>query len=292
MITVDNDSQDKTPDIIKDYVPKFNEKGYSLKYIHQDDLGPSAGIQTGLRLIKGEYLSMPDSDDYYSDSTSIETFVHKFLSLPKEYAIIRSQIVFVNEKDLQPTGITYKDFPEDDPGTLFEDCLYGKNGYNYAPIGYMVKVSALRETTGLEIHHSYYSGQQLQICLPLYYNYKAWTIPKPLGCFLVREKSVSHSEYSKYPVRVKMYQGAKHHINSILDSITAMPTKEKEEYLIGYLKMSSQSIAFLAMETRHFRDAEKFLSDYKKYGGIPWRVRFVFMKRFLRQIIMRIKGNK
>ena len=195
---IDNDSEDNTADIIKSYIPKFEDKGYSAYYIHQDDLGPSAAMQTGFKYIKGEYLIMPDSDDWYSRPSSVETYIDKFLSLPDNYAIIRSQLQFINEEDMKLIKIIYEDFPEDDPGTLFEDCLFAKNGYNFAPIDYMVKVSALREMTGMKIYNAYNTGQQRQICLPLYYRYKAWTLAEPLACYLVRKNSISHGDYSKF----------------------------------------------------------------------------------------------
>ena len=278
MITVDNDSKDKTPDIIMEYVPKFIEKGYALKYIHQDDLGPSAGIQTGLRHVKGDYLLMPDSDDYYACSTAIETFVNKFLSLPEEYAIIRSQLIFINEKDMKPMGMAYEHFPEDDPGTLFEDCLFAKNDYNFAAINYMVKVSALRELTGMEIYNTYNIGQQRQICLPLYYKYKAWTISKPLVCYLVRESSVSHGEYSKYPTKVLLYKKAPDYIDSILSCIPSMPAEKKEEYRRGYLRMRAKDMAIMAINTNHFSDVKTYFDDYKKNGGdvSPLRHRLIW----------------
>lgn len=292
IIVVDNDSKDNTADIVKDYFIKLEKKGYYTKYIHQDDLGPSAAMQTGFKYIKGKYLIMPDSDDYYSSPTSIETFVNKFESLPDEYAIIRSQLLFINEENMQPIGMAYENFPEDDPGTLFEDCLYGRNGYNFAPIDYMVRVSALCEMTGLKIYNAYNTGQQRQICLPLYYKYKAWTISEPLVCYLVRKSSISHGEYSKYSTKAILYNKAPEYIDSILGSIDSMPQKEKDYYRTSYLQQRAISIAVLAFETRNYSDIEKYLSDYKKYGGNPWKVRYFFLKKIFRQIMGRlIKEN-
>ena len=154
MIAVDNDSKDNTAEIIQSYIPKFEAKGYSLTYIYEADLGPSTGVQNGIRHIKGDYLVMPDSDDWYAHEKSIETFIRKFQELPDNYAIIRSQLQYINEENMQPMGLVYKNFPEDDPGTLFEDCLFAKNGYNFAPIDYMVKVSKFREMTNMEKENS------------------------------------------------------------------------------------------------------------------------------------------
>ena len=282
MITVDNASEDDTPDIISNYMPKFEAKGYTLSYIRQDDLGPSAGIQTGLRVITGEYLLMPDSDDWYSGPKSIETFVNKFKELSQDYAIIRCQQNFIDEETMQTTGISYKDATEDDPGTLFEDCLFGRN-YNFAPINYMVRVSALRKETGLEIYNAYNTGQQRQICLPLYYKYKAWTIKEPLVCYLVRKNSVSHGSYAKIKTQAILYEQSAQYIDTIFSTINNMPEREKELYRSAFLKQQAERMAQRANKAGV--EAKKYIRDYIMYGGSGLNLRFkLFILRIGRPI--------
>ena len=289
MIAVDNDSKDNTAAIILEYVPKFEAKGYSLTYIHEADLGPSTGVQNGIRHIKGEYLVMPDSDDWYAESTSIEKFVSKFNELPDNYAIIRSQLQFIDEKNMQPIGLVYENFPEDDPGTLFEDCLFAKNGYNFAPIDYMVKVSKFREMTGLEIFNAYNVGQQRQICLPLYYKYKAWTIAEPLVCYLVRESSVSHGDYAKYSVKKQLYKLDSKYIDSILSTIDVMPEREKMKYRKAFLRMRAVDLLKIAITNRAKSDYHMYLKDYRMNGGcsniLLIRLFMSALKRRLKMII-------
>ncbi len=269
---VDNDSKDDTADIIKGYIPKFEEKGYSAYYIYQDDLGPSAAMQTGFKYIKGDYLIMPDSDDWYSKPTSVESFIDKFLSLPDEYAIIRTQLQLINEENMQPIRIVYEGFPADDPGTLFEDCLFGKNGYNYAPIDYMVKVSTLREMTGMKIYNAYNTGQQRQICCPLYYKYKAWTINEPLVCYLVRNNSVSHGEYAKYETQRKLYNNNIPYIDSILDCIDTMPDDKRLFYRNKFLMQQAEIMLYKALHYKKFEDVKKYESDFLENGGNKYKV--------------------
>lgn len=277
---VDNDSKDDTADIIKGYIPKFEEKGYSAYYIHQDDLGPSAAMQTGFKYIKGDYLIMPDSDDWYSKPTSVESFIDKFLSLPDEYAIIRTQLQLINEEDMQPIRIVYEGFPVDDPGTLFEDCLLGKNGYNYAPIDYMVKVSALREMTGMKIYNAYNTGQQRQICLPLYYRYKAWTIAEPLACYLVRKNSISHGDYAKYETRKKLHKGRLFYITSIINSIKSMPEKDRQRYTNLFMQGSAKEMLYQADDNDR-DDLKLYINEYVKFGGNRYKILYdLYYRRF------------
>lgn len=287
---VDNDSIDNTADIIKAYIPKFEKKGYSAYYIHQDDLGPSAAMQTGFKYIRGEYLIMPDSDDWYAKSTSVDIYINKFLSLPDEYAIIRTQLQLIDEESMKPIRVVYENYPEDDPGTLFEDCLFGKNGYNYAPIDYMVKVSALREMTGMKIYNAYNTGQQRQICLPLYYKYKAWTISDPLACYLVRKSSISHSDYAKYETQKQLHSGTLFYITSILRSIKCMPDNERQRYTNLFMQNDAKGMLYLADDNNR-NDLEIYLDEYVKFGGNKCKIlcclyyrRFrIFVRKFLRK---------
>lgn len=288
MIAVDNDSKDNTASIILDYVPKFEAKGYSLTYIHEADLGPSTGVQNGIRHIKGEYLVMPDSDDWYAESTSIEKFVSKFNELSDDYAIIRSQLQFIDEKNMQPIGLAYENFPEDDPGTLFEDCLFAKNGYNFAPIDYMVKVSKFREMTGLEIFNAYNVGQQRQICLPLYYKYKAWTIAEPLVCYLVRKTSVSHGDYAKYSVKRQLYKLDPKYIDSILSTIDVMPESEKMKYRKAFLRMRAMDLLKIAVANGAKDDYCIYLNDYRANGGNSFFVYAKFCLLTVKGLIKRV----
>ena len=282
---IDNDSKDNTAEVIRSYKERFLGKGYALYYIHQGDLGPSAAMQTGFKYIKGDYLLMPDSDDYYSEPESIDKFVKKFEELPDNYAIVRSQLQFVDERDMSPMNIIGNaNMPEDDPGTYFEDCLFGTNNYNYAPIGYMVKVSALRAETKMNIFNAYNVGQQRQICLPLYYAYKAWTIPEPLVCYLVRQKSISHGDYAKYSTQVTLYELNDTYISSILKSIGKMPDKEKVHYKKEYLKECAKDMYLLAVQNKNTEGKRRFSREYLQYGGKPFDLVNKRLKLLLKRI--------
>lgn len=280
---VDNDSKDNTAEVVKSYFPKFKQKGYEALYIHEDDLGPSSAMQTGFQYIKGDYLVMPDSDDYYASPSSLEKYINRFLTLPEEYAIIRSQLQFIDESTMQPLGVVYENYPEDDPGTLFEDCLLGKNGYNYAPIDYMVKVSALREMTGMRIYNAYNVGQQRQVCLPLYYKYKAWTIPEPLACYLVRRNSISHGDYLKFKVQSHLYTLQETYINSIFDTISTMSLKERKKYHDSFMKNQAGRMVMIALKANE--NIVTYMSDYIGYGGSALRITWVVLKFKLNQLI-------
>lgn len=229
MIIVDNASTDDTPNIINSYVPKFKEKGYSLTYTREDDMGPSYGLQTGMKMMHGDYVTFPDSDDYYLDTHAIEYMVDKFESLPDDYAVVRCMVHQIAEVDLRLLGVWGETANEGVNDSIFEDCLYGSN-YYYVNIALMIRVSAFKELVGLDFFTSYRFGPGRQILMPLYYARKCYTIKKVLCAYLVREKSICHGDYAQYDVRKTLYQEYPRYYHAIFDSIKSMSEKENKFY--------------------------------------------------------------
>lgn len=62
IIVVDDGSTDDTRKKVKKYVKKHPNK---IRYIYQDNKGPSAARNTGIRNAKGKYITFLDSDDEY-----------------------------------------------------------------------------------------------------------------------------------------------------------------------------------------------------------------------------------
>ena len=52
MYAINDGSNDNTEDVIKGHIPKFQEKGYELHYVYQENSGQSAALNNGLKLIK------------------------------------------------------------------------------------------------------------------------------------------------------------------------------------------------------------------------------------------------
>lgn len=288
MIIVDNDSIDNTFDIIKCYISKFESKGYSLMYIHQEDLGPSAGINHGLKYIKGEYLLMADSDDFYGDDNLFEMMVDKFKLLPDEYAVVRCQEQSLYEEDLSRAEISGLNAVEFDSGTMFIDCLYGTNLYFYPPIGYMIKVKHLKKETNMNIYSMYNLGQNRQIFLPLYYKYKCYTIKKPLVNYLIRKNSISHGDYTKYDVMLKKYHNNYEYIHAILSRIKEMPEEERKTYEKEFLIRETQSMVLFALNYRKNGDVKKFVNELDKFGGLSLKFRLSLFKHKLILYIKRL----
>ncbi len=229
MFVIDDGSEDNTKDVVYSYIPNFESKGYTLTYIYQSNQGQSAAINNGLKYITGEFLTWPDSDDFYSSSKSISTMVETLQNNP-EYGLCRCLTEFVDEESLEVIKKIRNDiyFQKE---SLFEDCLFGENGYLWPPINYMCRMDSLISVNPqMKIFISKLAGQNRQMLLPLYYNYKCKSIPVILTNVLERISSHSRNQFRDYQSKCEKLNAYEATIYATLDSIQQMSRHKKEEY--------------------------------------------------------------
>ena len=169
IIFVDDGSSDKTKEIFEDYREKFINRGYIVRYVYQKNSGQAAALNRGLKMVTGEYLMWPDSDDILLDNNI--SFKVDFLEKNKDIGIVFSKGWRVNEHDLErKVGMverkhkTKKDF-------IFADYIYEKNVI-FAPVSYMVRMSCLDEVISDRTIYEGRQGQNWQMVLPLVYKFK------------------------------------------------------------------------------------------------------------------------
>lgn len=63
LVIVNDGSTDGTRERITEWVPKFEQRGFEVHVIDQDNKGVGAAVRVGLENITGEYVCMPDCDD-------------------------------------------------------------------------------------------------------------------------------------------------------------------------------------------------------------------------------------
>lgn len=167
MIIINDGSTDKTEEIILSYKSKFEQKGYSLIYIKQENAGQSAAINQGLKVFKGDFLCWPDSDDELT-ADSIQERVD-FLVKNPQYGLVAFSTVFINEKNeierYQRRGKKWKN------ESYFINLINGKEFY--ASGSYLIRSSMFRKVmpTPLQILAPRGIGQNYQLLIPIVYYY-------------------------------------------------------------------------------------------------------------------------
>lgn len=193
MFVIDDGSTDNTEQVVASYIPRFEKKGYILHYTYQENAGQNAAINRALKWVNGEYLLYPDSDDWYKTCDAIAIMVDALNSYGSEVGVARCQFEMIEAetgKIINRTSFT----PCDTPMDLFEDAYYGREGFYYAPIEFILKANVIDDyIKDREIFVNRHIGQNCQILLPYFANSKCVTINKVLGCYLVRKNSHSHT---------------------------------------------------------------------------------------------------
>jgi len=256
LIFVNDGSTDRTEDIVRSYVPRFNYKGMKLKYIYQKNGGQSSALNKGLEIFTGEYLTWPDSDDILTID-SIEKKV-LFLEKNKEYGLVRTDATIVNENNLSEIeGYFAKGNNNKLKEELFLD-LITENKVWFAPGCYMVRTKSFLDVNPNKRIYESKAGQNWQMLLPITYKYKCGFINESLYIYVVREKSHSHSIID-YKKMLNRYDEHEDILVNTIESID-MQEEDKKKYLSIIKEKYIRKKLYIASE---FKDKELSNKQYK-----------------------------
>lgn len=237
MFVIDDGSTDNSEEVIKSYIQKFNNRGYQLSLIRQNNSGQSVAIKEGMRLISGKYFVWPDSDDFYASCSAISRMVDAFEQLGDDYGLVRTQENLLEDDSFKVIGCNGKGADvEYERLQLFEDCLYCKNGFYFCSGAYMTDFQKLKKASTLDIYTDKNAGQNWQLMLPLLYNYKCYTIQEPLYNVVVRLASHSRGQYAGFEKTIMKINSYEQTILETLKRINGLPLKNRETYSIEIIK--------------------------------------------------------
>lgn len=263
MFIIDDGSSDNTKELYERYSEKFHARGYILNYIYQENQGQSVAINNGLKLINGEFLVWPDSDDFYATNDAIEKMVSCLSSRGEDYAIVRSFQRMLSEDTLKEVSICSGENKDD--YSLFEDCLYHINGFYFGAGAYMIRTNALDVTIGKSIYTHRHAGQNWQLLLPVLYSYKCYTLPEVLYNVLCREVSHSRSAYVGYEKEMTKFNVYEQTILNTLSMIKAMPIGAVQRYQQQIVAKYARVRMDLAYKYRRGND---FVKAYKSFENV------------------------
>lgn len=227
LICVDDGSTDNTKRIINEYMSKFKVQNKNLIYIYKTHAGQAAAVNAGLKIMKGEYFGLLDSDDYLTKD-SVEKKV-KTLEDNIDCAIVASDYYIINESEKLPINQRGNDFV----GNLcyqpnqFYLLIIGKSVVT--PLGYMIRTRDFDKINPSREIHECIEGQNYQLLLPMYYYYKRVYINEPLGYYVVREQSHGHMKRNKNEI-IERYNNLLSMLKDVLEKLE-LPQSEIEKYV-------------------------------------------------------------
>jgi glycosyltransferase involved in cell wall biosynthesis len=120
IIVVDDGSTDNTRDVLSAF-------GNHIKYIRQDNKGPSSARNVGINASKGEFIAFLDSDDYYM-KPNLEIKI-SFLESNPEIGWVYSDWSYVDDEDndIEKGSLKFKYSEKKLYGNIFEELLKSRN---------------------------------------------------------------------------------------------------------------------------------------------------------------------
>lgn len=184
LIVVDDGSADGSKEHILAWIPYFEKIGASLKYVFQENAGPGGAINTGLKYVTGEYLTLLDADDAFLQGSFEKRF--SFLEANSDY-------VGVQTNGWQDKHGKQKLFTFSPPQSadLFSG-LVGGSAYNWAG-SYMIRTDVLFAFYPTRDIYPSRFGQHMQLLLPVSYKNKFGFIDEPLMVYYLQDNSHSQS---------------------------------------------------------------------------------------------------
>lgn len=267
MVVIDDGSTDDSRSVVESYVSRFSARGYSLYYYYQENAGQSYAIKKGLELISGEYLSWPDSDDYYAANNVISKMVAVLDNASPDFQMVRTQETLVDDETLRPIMVFGLDAHEEEDQSLFEDCLFSKNGYYFCPGAYMTRTAVLKELTGFDIYTERNAGQNWQLMLPILYSFRCKTILEPLYNVVSRPTSHSRGQYSTFDKSIVKYEAYLNTLIETLKRIKGLPNSQRVIYQEQLQTQYRMALLHLAIQQNNRQEAIKCLASCKADMG-------------------------
>lgn len=278
-IIVDDGSVDCTKEIIFSYIDKFKQKNIDFKYIYQNNSGQSYALKNALKYVNGEYLTWPDSDDYYYKEDCITKLVQPLIK--NHYKISRCLPIFFNEN-----LIYFKDEKKSIGEDIFEECLYAKQNFWFQPGCYMINYRIYQEINpNLNFYCERETGQNWQFYLPILYKYKCYTIQESL--FAVFERKDSHSRVKYYDIK-KIEKKYNSYINTLSYTLKIINIEDKL-YKTYMNNIRNQYYVYLFNEALLIERniAKDILKKYHKYFSnkiklyLKVSIFFIFYKKIM-----------
>ena len=118
LIIADSDSIDNTKEIIQSY-----SSDRRVCYIRKKDKGPAEGRNNGIKISKGKYIAILDSDDFWRDTKKIAKQV-KFLEERPGYVLVGGGTILVDEKGLELRRVLPPENDMEIRKLMLCDCLF------------------------------------------------------------------------------------------------------------------------------------------------------------------------
>lgn len=278
-ILVNDGSTDRTNEVVTQYRERLVNNLEKFVYIQQENQGQAAALNQGLAMFTGDYLTWPDSDDFFPCADAISKKV-LWMESHREIGLLCSRANMVDESDLTKT-IGYLECLQVPQEELFKHFLFAQN-VCFAPGCFIVRTSAFLKCVPSRKIKSYQGlGQNWQMLLPTVFLSQVGFMKDTLYTYVVRANSHSHSEQT-YTQQIQMLRRYERLLNEILDDLDDGSGKCKElkrDLAVHYeqerIRTSVQYKEKYVISAHLSSDQKKQLQKYEKIQKIKRTIKKV-----------------
>jgi len=186
IIVVDDGSTDGTREVVGAYRER-------VRYIYQENEGPSCARNRGIEASKAKYIAFLDSDDYYARENLLEKV--NFLEANSESGWVYSDGQYVDESGgfLERVSDRHNFSRRRVEGDIFEELLYYRNFITTPTV--VVRREVLERTGGFDERLS--AQEDYELWLRIAVKYPIHYIDKPL-VFMTEHADSLSQDFSKW----------------------------------------------------------------------------------------------
>jgi len=118
LIIVDGGSTDNTKEVVKSYLTDPR-----IRYIYKEDRHATEGLNNGIEISEGKYISILDSDDFWCNSRKLEKQV-QFLEDHPDYVLIGGGAIAIDEDGKELYRVLPPERDEEIRKVMLFDCVF------------------------------------------------------------------------------------------------------------------------------------------------------------------------
>lgn len=251
-------------------MPRFEDKGYTLTVITQSNQGQTVAIDRGLKLLKGEYLVWPDSDDWYSSPESIEKLVNALKAHGDDVAISRCAYKYVKEENWKLMFVHYPGIGNE-PINIFENAMTGKGkgNFSFCAGAWMVKTKFIDELIpGRNIFTHPMAGQNPQIMWPYIFYKKCVSVEEILFTCLHRANSHSHTMTVSLDRKLALQDVYLMTVKAVLGGIKDLNSQKRKQYIERYANEFLRNKISLCESYGDYKTFRSYINELRAKGNM------------------------
>jgi glycosyltransferase involved in cell wall biosynthesis len=259
IIVVDDGSTDKTSEKVKKYKDE-------IKYIYKENKGQASCYNVGIKIARGEYISLLDADDYFLPE-KLKKVAEEFEKYKEVGSVIHARKTILMEKEID------EDFPEAHNIELNENTLeiFVKGGH-VTPAQLNFRAQVLKNVLPIpEKNMIFGSDGYLFLTPPFFTNFSF--LKEKLSVYRIHGENLFYTDnIKKFILSIKVWKRIKSHTPKVVKKSKRFDSTLFYKFLLPFdIEMCERELIYKIYNGKCKReDLLKLETKKIKYGWGKW----------------------